>query len=107
MQIIMGTVSPLMPCSSIRLRTTAASGVSGLMRPAMAPISPMIEVMMGLMPAESDSGIAMTGIMARQGIEPGPAALSTMPRKNITTGMARAGTRLTTFLAKSSSVPLL
>ena len=68
-------------------------------------MSPIIEVIIGLMPADTDNGIAMTGIIARHGIEPGPEALSAIPMKNITAGIARAGTRLTTFFAVSSSVP--
>ena len=76
------------------------------MRPTMAPKSPISAIMMGFTPAETATGIEMTGMMARHGMEPGPAALSTMPSKNMTTGMAGAGTRLTTFLAANSSVPL-
>ena len=105
-QIIMGTVLASMPWASIKLRTTAASGVRGLMRPAMAPMSPMMETIMGLMPAETDSGMAITGIMARQGMEPGPTALRTIPIRNMAAGIAWTGAWLTIFFASSSSVPL-
>ena len=53
-------------------------------------MSPIIEVIIGLMPADTDNEIAMTGIIARHGIEPGPEALSVIPMKNITAGIARA-----------------
>ena len=71
----------------------------------MAPMSPMIAVIIGLIPAEIEIGMAITGMMARHGIEPGPTALSTMPIRNITNGIIRAGTLFTIFFASSSSVP--
>ena len=105
-QIIMGTVFASIPWASIRLRTTAASGVRGLIRPAMAPMSPMMDTIMGSMPADTDKGMAITGIMARQGMEPGPTALRAIPIRNMAAGMAWTGTLLTIFFASSSKVPL-
>lgn len=55
--------------------TTAASGVRGLILALITPKSPIIATIIGLSPAETATGIAITGIIARHGIEPGPIPL--------------------------------
>ena len=79
-QNMIGTVSASSPCAAISSRTTAASGVSGLIRPDITPRSPMIAVIIGLMPADAATGIAITGMIARLGIAPGPTALMINPK---------------------------
>ena len=94
-------------CASISSRTTALSGVSGLIRPDITPRSPMIAVMIGFTPADIATGIAMTGTIARDGIAPGPTAQIRKPSRYITNGISAlcGPTSATIFFARSSNVP--
>ena len=67
-----GSVFPSSPCSVINPATTTASGVMGHMRTHWAPICPIRESRIGLIPAFNATGIASTGTMASVGIAPGP-----------------------------------
>ncbi len=64
-----------------------ASGVNGLILPDITPRSPMIAVMIGLIPADTATGIAITGMIASDGMAPGPTAQIRNPRMYITNGI--------------------
>ena len=105
---ISGKVFPGSPCLIISSLTTAASGVSGLILALITPKSPIIATIIGFSPADTATGIAITGIIARHGIDPGPIPLSIAPMMKNTTGIrcTRFPTRPSNFFASSSSVPL-
>ena len=105
---INGIVLPGKPCFTISSLTTAASGVSGLIRALITPKSPIIATIIGFSPAETATGIAITGIIAKQGIDPGPIPLKIAPIMKNTIGIrcTRFPTRPSNFFARSSSVPL-
>ena len=104
---MIGIVFASNPCCFINSRTTALSGVNGLILPDITPRSPMIAVMIGLTPADTATGIAITGIIAKEGIAPGPIAQTMNPRIYITNGIkcVFVPTSLTIFLANNSNVP--
>ena len=69
----------------------------------------MIAVIIGLIPADTATGIAITGMIASDGIAPGPTAQIRNPRMYITNGISAFffPTIPTILWASSSSVPLL